>query len=333
MVRGISVLMVCVCLLGCQGKVYTVTKLEADKVFDRFSDSTFIHRISDIKCYGGDVYICDATNGRVLKTDENLVISKSIGHPGKGPGEFLELKCADLIKDTMYVLDVVGVRVDKFDTDGGYIGSFALPHFSFTMNSFATNREDALYFTAFGYKAPITKFDTHLNEVFACGKYIDGGTEKETRAINSRAIICLDSLVITLLSDNPRVEVYTENGQFIKEYDLPVELFESRLAFKRNEQAGDPKKKATTYKIFTVVSCVGDKVYALYVDHEPQTDIAQCNKVVEFVLERPSCELKINHVYELSEGTWYQSMGVSEDGRLIAFDYPSQEMHVYKLGV
>lgn len=70
---------------------------------------------------GGDVYVSDGGNGRILHCTETGTLSGSIGASGNGPGEFQNLGGIALRKDTLFALDTGKRQVSLFHIDGMFL--------------------------------------------------------------------------------------------------------------------------------------------------------------------------------------------------------------------
>ena len=104
----------------------------------RFSpEGGFLGKAEDLGVYNprgiavgpdGDLYIADTGSNRILKLNPDGRVAGWFGTAGSGAGEMLQP--VDVAVDqsgTVYVVDHHNRRIEVFDSEGGYLGGWALP--------------------------------------------------------------------------------------------------------------------------------------------------------------------------------------------------------------
>lgn len=97
--------------------------------------------------------------------------------------------------------------------------------------------------------------------------------------------------------DSPRLYLYDTDGTVKLQKSLDEPMFKSRLDFKESEWLKDPSNKKRTYMLFESIATYGNKVYLLYIDHDPVEGV-MCNKLVELTYENN--DFKVSNHYALA---------------------------------
>lgn len=88
----------------------------------------------------------------------------------------------------------------------------------------------------------------------------------------------------------------------------------------------DPSNKKNTYSLFSSIATYGNKVYLLYIDHDPVEGV-MCNKLVELTYENN--DFKVSNHYALAMNGWYEVINLLDEDRLIAFDAKASAFCVF----
>jgi hypothetical protein len=75
----------------------------------------------------GNIFITSIGNCKIIKFDRSLSFIKEFGGAGEGPGEFTTAESLIVHKDTLLVADMMTKKINRFDLDGNFIGSFLDP--------------------------------------------------------------------------------------------------------------------------------------------------------------------------------------------------------------
>jgi len=95
---------------------------------DGQDENYMFHKPCDIEGdSGGNLYVLDGGNQRVLKFDNEGKFLKTFGRFGQGPGEFQLLLSIDIHEDGhVYIADWRNCRLEVFSSQGKYIHSIKL---------------------------------------------------------------------------------------------------------------------------------------------------------------------------------------------------------------
>ncbi len=107
----------------------------------------------------GNIYVAQGhTSGepKVLKFDRDGKFIKQWGHKGTGPGEFFAAHSIEIDKnDTLYVADRENMRIERFDTEGKFLGEWK---FGAMVCGLYLHKDGFLYFTS-GFDGEWAKLD------------------------------------------------------------------------------------------------------------------------------------------------------------------------------
>jgi hypothetical protein len=293
----------------------TFIDLEATVEITELSDSTFFRDISYISCYDY-IYASDVDNSRVLKLDADLNLLGTIGRRGQGPGDFVGLGCIALWKDTVLALNAGGLSLNTYKTDGQFIECFSFRDYSLFEENFCIDNEGFLYFTSYLDSFSIVKYDRKMNRQFGFGERTTTKNE-EFRHLNLQLIAYFEDKILTVQFDAPTLNLYEKDGKHILKKELPEQLFERRLGYKKSEQGRDASNLRKLYKLFGSIASKDNKIYLSYIEHD-DNDIPYMNKVVELIYI--DNDFLINKVYSLSNSNkaWFRSIAVTKDNKIIA---------------
>jgi len=314
--------------LSCEEKrKYEIRSIEAIQVLTELSDSSFLKTVEHINYHENFIYVSDSYNGRVLKLDKDLNLVLSIGQNGEGPEDFLGVRCSAVYDDTLYVASPGNLKMVRFTTNGEFIDTYKLQNYNMIFNYFCINK-GGLYFNSALDSLPFVKFDRFMNRQFAFGDWIVPVNEERKVASNNFHVLSFQGKVLTVQVEEPLINLYEEDGALLLSKYIDAEVFKSRLNFKKN-QLENPSAQKAIYMLFYSVTSYENKLYLLYVDHNKDNNIPQCDKVVELLYENN--DFKINNIYQLqSESGWYSSI-CCVGNKLICFDEMKSEFQVYNL--
>ncbi|MEM8485733.1 MAG: 6-bladed beta-propeller [Bacteroidota bacterium] len=186
------------------------------------SDSTFLTQVGDIKFYDERYYISDYSNNRLLILDQNLKVIKSLGSPGRGPGENLGVGSSRIYKDTLYVYDDGNSRIHKYSVvSNEYLSSVSVPfRYSYGFDIY----NDAFYSSQRNSEHPMAKVTLGGREDKGFGKIspmISNDSEARTNRLNAREVfIRPDGEVVSLFKFQPLVELYSKDLEMKSRLDL-----------------------------------------------------------------------------------------------------------------
>jgi hypothetical protein len=109
---------------------------------DENPDNCFMQASSLDLDEDGNLYVLDRKKFTVFKYDKSGKLVKIFGGHGQGPGEFINPGTVNARKDTIFVTDFQGFKVQKFNIDGDFIESKQcsdMVHFPYTPSKFGKN--------------------------------------------------------------------------------------------------------------------------------------------------------------------------------------------------
>lgn len=303
-----------------------IVTIEPSIVLDVLSDSSFFKDVMYMNVKNNDVYASDSYNGRIIKMDKNLNLLSIMGKNGRGPGEFSGVGSSILLNDTLYAIDF-GLRLNAFNLNGMFVGSYKFSDPTITMSNFCTDNEGYLFFSSVIDSLPIVKYDRFMNRISSFGSWV--GEKDNRQATNHYLLQNINGMIMTVSSDAPIFYFYDKNGELVFKKIFDSELFESRLAFKDKEINKDSKNRLKTYQLFTSITSFNNKIYLLYIDHNPSNGLANSNKIVELIYNKN--DLKIGKVYQLDKQGWFTSIVYLADNKILCFNATKSAFYIYKL--
>jgi hypothetical protein len=310
-------------LLSCAKDKVEIISLKPVKTVEELSDSTFF---KDVMCITHDtknIYASDTYNSRILKFDSDMNCLGSIGAHGNGPGEFTCLGGINCFNDTLYVLECNGFKT--FTAEGDFIRADRKEISTFTPFGFCMDESANIYLSSVSDTLPLVKYDKYLNLQFAFGSY--RGEEDEKISGNTYMLHFFNNSILSVKCDDPVLSLYDIHGNVLLDKYLDYDIFESRLSFKRIEQAKSlNNKRKNTYILFNCVSSFNNKLYLLYIGHDSE-NIPSCNHIAELVYENN--DFRLNKIYQLTD-PWYDSICFF-DNKLICYSSKKEEFQIYEL--
>lgn len=305
--------------------------MEPSIVIDELSDSTFFRGIPYLTVVDNSIYASDQQNGRILKLDADLNLTGTIGQNGQGPEEFAGIGCLAVYKETVMAINLNGVSLNTYTKDGDFTGKYSFSNDpSIIEHNFCIDNEGFLYFTSKLDSFPIMKYDRKMNRLYGFGEWISPENKEFRNALNNYLVSYIDDKIIAIQEDAPIINLYDKEGKHLSRKELPVQLFEKRLKFKKNEQAKNPANLKKTYILFASPTIVGNRIYLLYIDHDDQ-NLPLSNKMVELLYENN--DFIIKKVYSLSrqKSDWFISIAVTQDKKMIANNASQSKLCIYQL--
>lgn len=187
----------------------------------QFSDSSFIDYTTFLTIYKNELFGAESSSNRIFRMDQNLNLINFIGRAGHAPGEFNEIYCFTILKDTIYAKDEMGRRIHLFSLDGNFYRYFNIPvpyGQQFTISS--NNR---LFFNSFYSDSVVTVLNSQGKIIQKFGSLFDienNRDEKELRWRNGRKLLIESNSLFAIGHFEPLVHQYSLSGELLNRYDL-----------------------------------------------------------------------------------------------------------------
>lgn len=298
-------------------------ELKPVQTLTALNDSSYFRDVLAITVDDEFVYASDAYNGRVIKMDKDLNLVSFIGFRGQGPGGFTYVGPSVVQDDTVYVVEN-GYKLNVFDKEDHFVRSSIMNDHSLV--GVCGDNEGCLYFSSRLDSLPIVKYDRCMNRLGAFGEWV--GTAETKHATDLYHLCFFNNQLLVVSQDSPRLYLYDTDGTVKLQKALDEPMFKSRLDFKESEWLKDPSNKKRTYTLFASIAIYGNKVYLLYIDHDP-VEWVKCNKLVELTYE--DNDFKVSNHYALAMNGWFTVINLLDEDRLIAFDAKASAFCVYDL--
>jgi len=237
-------------------KAYPINEIKT------YSDSSYYFgRIINSTEYNDIIVLNDNKFNRAILYDTSLQFKRIIGGEGKGPKEFGKLSGNPIIdKNYIYLYDLTTNKIKIFKKNGKYYESINYPlpagedfiHFDYCKD---TNNN--FYSSSYLKDKPIIKFSQKGNILNEFGEFIPSINMKHKRVLNYRhTIVTQDNKIITVNIRNPRIKIFSDNGELIAQYnynnffDYYIESVNKRI--KKSKKNNSP--------------------YIIEIDHHPKVD-------------------------------------------------------------
>jgi hypothetical protein len=309
-----------------QNEENRIEKLNINKKISVLSDSSFIIDIRNIQ-KKNQIFLTDYQANRIIVLDSNYNYFSDFGRSGSGPAEFKGAISQYIFKDTIYVIDDAGHRINIFSEEGLFYKSLTLPPFRNYDNRFAIDNNNNFYFSTIDREYPIIKLDNNAKIISQFGIWIKAKNEKEKRDINKRHILFSSKGFLVCVSvSEPLIEIYNDKGLLLNQLDLSDNKFlQKRLNFVKKQKEKYPSKGGT-YILFKDCYLEKNELYLLYCDYD------KIFGGIYHILMLDIENFEANNIkcFQLDEKTWYNTFCVFKNS-IIAFDSVLGELHILKL--
>ncbi len=310
-------------------KAYPINEIKT------YSDSSYYFgRIINSTEYNDIIVLNDNKFNRAILYDTSLQFKRIIGGEGKGPKEFGKLSGNPIIdKNYIYLYDLTTNKIKIFKKNGKYYESINYPlpagedfiHFDYCKD---TNNN--FYSSSYLKDKPIIKFSQKGNILNEFGEFIPSINMKHKRVLNYRhTIVTQDNKIITVNIRNPRIKIFSDNGELIAQYnynnffDYYIESVNKRIKkSKKNKFKRPILFRDTYYK--------NNRLYLLYWGHK-YGEHPFSSQVAVFLIDNN--QLYFEKVINLQTDTGKGSFSTIcvLNNKLIAFDVLSGNILVYKI--
>lgn len=304
-------------------KEIKLIELKPVQTLTALNDSSYFKYVSGITVDDDFVYASDGYNGRVIKMDKDLNLVSFIGFRGQGPGGFTYVGPSVVQDDTVYVVEN-GFKLNVFDKKDHFVRSSTMMDHS--LRGVCGDNDGHLYLSSRLDSLPIVKYDRCMNRLGVFGEWV--GTAETKHATDLYHLCLFNNQLLAVSEDTPRLYLYDKDGTLRLQKSLDEPMFKSRLDFKEGEWLKYPSNKKKTYSLFTSIATYGNKVYLLYIDHDPVEGVI-CKKLVELTYE--DNDFRVSNHYALAMNGWYTVINLLDEDRLIAFNATASAFCVYDL--
>lgn len=134
-------------------------------------DTTLINWPMHLKVINGDLYISDFSDFSIFILDDTGKKKRTIKTgKGRGPGEFENLTDFDVIRDTLWAVDIQNLRVSSFSLNNGeFLESFSVEHRPLRIATL----DEGFVIQWLGADSLFSKFDYQGNELNQFGAVIE----------------------------------------------------------------------------------------------------------------------------------------------------------------
>lgn len=192
------------------------------KSIERLSDSTYFSSVvSNITLYKNNIFLSDCFNSRIICLDSNYNVIRTLGTPGRGPGEFLTPDQFGIINDSLYVYDQSTKKILVFTVDGKYCREFLLRKYPKIFSRFAMSKNGEIFVSTPLFEYPITVYDLKGDIKYGVGlKQNDKLSIRERMAGLRHLSLFNDKYIIAIVTSRPEIEIYNLKGRIVKKMDL-----------------------------------------------------------------------------------------------------------------
>jgi hypothetical protein len=334
--------LVFVMFIGCtsakeniESSIPTIIVAPTNKITS-LNDSIYLGQVIDIMEYDDTIYLSEYNRNRIIVTDREFNFIKTIGSTGKGPGEFNGARSCQIVDERLYGLDIMNRRLNIFDRSGQYIDEITTEVPSNQSFVITKNR-------IYGASQRSEEFPAYISDLN--GKLIKrfGKIERYFPTINSRhhrrffLEMTTDEKILAVCSDEPVIEWYDLEGNFLKDYSLiDIQPIREFFQYVQKMQRSDEGKRL--HCMFIAESLVqNSRLYLLLVSfdesqyEEGKSNGRFCSDILELEIE----DVEINPVRIISlmnenSKTFYYAFTKSQE-RFICYDIIRYEIHEYAL--
>ena len=212
------------------------------KSIERLSDSTYFSSVvSNITLYKNNIFLSDCFNSRIICLDSNYNVIRTLGTPGRGPGEFLTPDQFGIINDSLYVYDQSTKKILVFTVDGKYCREFILRKYPKIFSRFAMSKNGEIFVSTPLFEYPITVYDLKGDIKYGVGlKQNDKLSIRERMAGLRHLSLFNDKYIIAIVTSRPEIEIYNLKGRIVKKMDLShIDILKDLLNhFNWNKESG-----------------------------------------------------------------------------------------------
>jgi DNA-binding beta-propeller fold protein YncE len=175
----------------------------------------------------GSFYVLDPGNRRVQAFAADRTFLRSIGGPGRNPGQFLNpIDVAIDPVGNLAVLDEARGDIQTFAADGTVVAIIPLQSTgggAYEMNSFIIDAEGNFYVAELSEDSAkarvVEKFDPEGNLLLQFG--VEPGQGQLIDHPGGIAVDAAGNVYVTEFEANPRVVVFTSKGEYLTEFGGP----------------------------------------------------------------------------------------------------------------
>jgi hypothetical protein len=296
-------------------------KLNKDTIITQLNDSTFF---SDIRSMFFDkyLYVSDYKRNQIIVLDTKAHVIKTIGMPGRGPGEFQGISHIVVDNDTIYAQNDGKRCIEILDIDG-FIKTVPLKRgiqlqttsrFSYLNNTF--------YLSSVTKENSIVAYDFVSDSIKHLGIINQFANEEYNYYRNERHIFIVEGRYIIAVSHtNPVIEKYDINGNLLEQFSykdiLPVQ---KRIKFIENQQS----EINSVYELISDAYIESDKIYLILISNEGNA--VSSNRILKIDFRD---KMKAAQLYNLDEG-WFSSICITKE-HLWAFDGKGGSLVMFSL--
>jgi len=330
-----SLLLIFLLLLACDSKdKIKFSKVRLKKQVSVLSDSSFFGDVRDVLLHNGYLLITNFSQNRLLLCDTAFNTAVNYGGAGDGPGEFRGVIKSYIKSDMVFAFDEYHGTLSLFSLGGKFVKKITYPQRIFAFTRFTVDDSLKIYVAGPEKDSSMLKLDTSGQIVRQFGSVFPSKNFREKRARSYKHILCSkDNQLICVSLSEPYIEFYSKNGKKLREFNLSDSPYlKKRLAFAEQQCRQDPKKRESTYSLFSDAYLANDHLYLLYIDQDEKNQ-PDVDKVLVYTVE--SNNLQFYKALDLSadgKRLWYDAIAVTNDEKMIyAYEGVLNEWRIFSI--
>lgn len=306
----------------------SVREIKPFRFIESVRDSLYLSSVEDIAYVPNRGFFISLIKERMLvHLDENLNFIKTIGRSGEGPGELSFPSELVYNADSLYVKNSRSIEV--FTLDGEYIRTIHIP-----INIFGFGTDGHfLYISTHAGENPLFKFDLNGRKISSFGEQHKPSKTNYFRRLNYR-YVAVDNRkeIIAALTTEPVFEKYSDTGRLIQKIDIrEIPIIKDRYVITRSKNEEHEKKNE-----FRMVNILYDG-YACFRDGKLYLPLSLSGPTSYIlILDAGGSTMRPLEILQATGMNDYDkvalhSIGVSDDGKMLAYDSVSGGILVYDL--
>jgi hypothetical protein len=287
--------------VSCKPTDFRLETVKLTKVseIDEFSDSSYFSDIRFMYADNNLLYVSDYTRNQIMVLDilNNEYLTSTVSSNGEGPGELLGALAIIVNNDTLFVYDD-GKRAVSLFAGKKYIRNIKTP---FVTEYRFGLKNRCLVMSGFQHPHSLCFLNIDTDSIVWFGKMFNFHSPVTNRIRNCRDIYISDNNIFAVSDNQPVVERYDMDGNFIDEYNYldDVREVKDQLSYILDQSAEN------SYCII-----IGDgylynnKLYLILTTRKNNT--VKKNTILEIDVTK---NMKVTRLFDLGKG-WFESICV-----------------------
>ncbi len=320
--QQIVLLLLTLLIISCGGNdKVEIIDIYPEQQMETLSDSSYISMVVDIYRHKNNILLSDRANGRVIFMDNNLNVIKTVGKPGKGPGELLAAGYIQINKDTLYVTDQMQDKISVFYKDK-FVRYIRFP--STPLKNFIIHRDKyIIYSNPFVGKQNLIVMDLHGKVIKKFGNLLESKLASGQLKMQFVHIFEEGSQIITINADEPMVTYFNNTDYTLTKI---IDIRKNPIFRSRYEAAKKKPNVGFTFLRSPILN--NNKLFFAYITNKDKTTYIR--NVAEFDLAKGKI-IKIYklHLKDKNRVDYLDAINIINN-KLIAYDYVNKALLSYK---